>query len=97
MPLAGLAGAVGADRFRKMFFLHPDSEELLGRVDLGYGAAGAAIFPLYYRAAIGSSVVPGAPPPPPLLFSSASLPSSAHMFLLYRQLRRFPAKRWPHP
>ena len=60
VPLAGLAAPLRADRFRKLFFLHPDSEELLGRVDVGYGAAGAAVHPLYFRASVGPSVVPGA-------------------------------------
>lgn len=56
-PLPWLSGLLGLDRFRKLFFLHPDSEELLGRLDVGYGALGAKLYPTYFRATIGSSIV----------------------------------------
>lgn len=58
-PLPWLSNALRADRFRKLFFLHPDSEELLGRLDVGYGAVGAKLYPTYFRATVGSSIVPG--------------------------------------
>lgn len=56
---ARLVGALRLDRFTKSFFLHPDSEELLGRVDVCQGGLGDTLYPLYFRATIGSSIVPG--------------------------------------
>lgn len=59
VPLTGVAGALRLDRFRKCFFLHPDSEELLGRVDVAKGPLGDALYPLYFAATLGSSIIPG--------------------------------------
>lgn len=61
VPAARLSGALRLNRFRKAFFLHPDSEDLLGRVDVGKGALGDALYPLYFKATVGSTIVPGEP------------------------------------
>lgn len=61
VPTPGLAGLLRLDRFRKCFFLHPDTEELLGRVDVAAGPVGNLVYPLYGAATLGSSVVPGVP------------------------------------
>ena len=52
-PLSGLFG------FQKAFFLHPQTEELYGRVQLQKGPLGDALYPLYYKASVETSFIPG--------------------------------------
>lgn len=49
---------LGISSFSKAFFLHPETEQLYGRVLLGKGPLGDALYPLYFRADVGPSVVP---------------------------------------
>jgi len=50
---------LGISRFSKAFFLHPEHpERLYGRVLLGKGPLGDLLYPLYFRADVGSAVVP---------------------------------------
>ena len=53
VPISGLF------KFRKAFFLHPKTDELYGRVDLQKGPLGNALYPLYYKASVAPSLVPG--------------------------------------
>ncbi|KAI7838681.1 hypothetical protein COHA_007483 [Chlorella ohadii] len=50
--------ALGISSFGKAFFLHPDTEELYGRVLLGKGPLGDLLYPLYFKANVGTFVVP---------------------------------------
>ena len=50
----------GLLKFRKAFFLHPETDALYGRVDLQKGPLGAALYPLYYACNVGPAVVSGA-------------------------------------
>lgn len=50
--------ALGISSFSKAFFLHPGTEQLYGRVLLGKGPLGDALYPLYFKASVGPSVVP---------------------------------------
>lgn len=49
---------LGISSFSKAFFLHPQTEQLYGRVLLGKGPLGDALYPLYFKASVGPSVVP---------------------------------------
>ena len=53
VPLSGLF------KFRKAFFLHPKTDELCGHVDLQKGPLGNALYPLYYKASVTPSLIPG--------------------------------------
>lgn len=53
VPLGGIFG------FQKAFFLHPETDELYGRVQLQKGPLGNALYPLYYRASVEASIVAG--------------------------------------
>ena len=56
--------ALGISSFSKAFFLHPGTEQLYGRVLLGKGPLGDALYPLYFKASVGPSVVPSESRPP---------------------------------
>lgn len=49
---------LGISSFSKAFFLHPATEQLYGRVLLGKGPLGDVLYPLYFKASVGPSVVP---------------------------------------
>ncbi len=49
----------GMFKFQKAFFLHPKTDELYGRVQLQKGPLGNALYPLYYKASVMPSLVPG--------------------------------------
>ncbi|KAL3131950.1 hypothetical protein ABBQ38_007646 [Trebouxia sp. C0009 RCD-2024] len=51
VPLGGIFG------FQKAFFLHPETDELYGRVQLQKGPLGNALYPLYYKASVGPSII----------------------------------------
>lgn len=53
VPLGGIFG------FQKAFFLHPETDELYGRVQLQKGPLGNALYPLYYRASVEPSIIAG--------------------------------------
>lgn len=53
VPLGGIFG------FQKAFFLHPETDELYGRVQLQKGPLGNALYPLYYRASVEASIIAG--------------------------------------
>lgn len=53
VPLSGMF------KFQKAFFLHPKTDELYGRVQLQKGPLGNALYPLYYKASVMPSLVPG--------------------------------------
>lgn len=46
-------------KFQKAFFLHPKTDELYGHVQLQKGLLGNALYPLYYKASVTPSLVPG--------------------------------------
>ncbi|KAL4447433.1 hypothetical protein ABPG75_004652 [Micractinium tetrahymenae] len=48
----------GISAFSKAFFLHPQTEQLYGRVLLGKGPLGDLLYPLYFKTSVGPSVVP---------------------------------------
>lgn len=78
----GKADAVfsGLFRFRKAFFLHPQSEEVYGRVQLQKGPLGNVLYPLYFSCSIAPAIVPGTASPD----CSASSPNVTN--LLFRNL-----------
>ena len=45
--------------FRKLFFLHPKTYELYGHVDVGWWPLGRILYPLYFKATIDASLLPG--------------------------------------
>lgn len=45
--------------FQKAFFLHSESKDLYGRVQLQKGPLGNVLYPLYYTSGIGPAIVPG--------------------------------------
>ena len=49
----------GLFRFQKAFFLHPETKELYGRVQLQKGPLGNILYPLYYTCSIDPAIVPG--------------------------------------
>ena len=49
----------GMFKFQKAFFLHPKTDELYGRVQLQKGPLGNALYPLYYKASVTPSLIPG--------------------------------------
>ena len=51
----------GMFKFQKAFFLHPKTDELHGRVQLQKGPLGNALYPLYYKASVTLSLLPGMP------------------------------------
>ena len=53
VPLGGIFG------FQKAFFLHPETDELCGRVQLQKGPLGNALYPLYYKASVEPSIIAG--------------------------------------
>ena len=53
VPLSGMF------KFQKAFFLHPKTDELYGHVQLQKGPLGNALYPLYYKASVMPSLVPG--------------------------------------
>ena len=44
----------------QVFFTGQDAEQLYGRVELGKGPLGNALYPLYFRVSLQPSIVPGA-------------------------------------
>ena len=57
VPLSAVTG-----HFQKAFFLHTKTYELYGRVRLQPGVLGDQLYPLYFKCAPQSTVIPGERP-----------------------------------